>query len=221
MTTMAAQVTSPRSIRPSASCKVLIVGRPSIFRNGIHSLAELESVVSECRAVQTCTEGVELAKRFQPHVLLVDVTSPCGSTVQIAQAFRECRPEMAIMLYSDGDHIPHVLSRDAQAYGAFTRTTSPTAIKRLVGGIVRDNVMADDHETVPEAGTPVRLSGRQMEVLREMSRGSSNPEIARTLLMSSHTVKQHTQAIYQRLGVRNRVEAVTFAQRLGMLPIGA
>lgn len=217
MVATAARSRDVEARQPKARCKVLIVGRSSIFRNGIHALTELQPEVSECRTVLTCTEGIEVAKTFEPHVVLVDVTTPCGSTSQIAGDFRLCREEMSIMLYSDGDYIPETLTRDAEAHGSFTRTTSPASIKRFVSKVVREQDVAVSAEE-DEVRT-VRLSGRQLEVLREVARGSSNPEIARTLLMSSHTVKQHTQAIYQRLGVRNRIEAVTLAQRLGLVAV--
>ena len=50
-----------------------------------------------------------------------------------------------------------------------------------------------------------------------MAAGATNPEIARRLSLSPHTVKEHTSALYRKLGVRNRAEAVQRAQRLGLI----
>ena len=61
------------------------------------------------------------------------------------------------------------------------------------------------------------LSDRERSVLELMASGSTNPEIAATLHLSKHTVKEHTSAVYRKLGVRNRTEAVQRGQRLGLL----
>ncbi len=68
---------------------------------------------------------------------------------------------------------------------------------------------------VAPSGPP--LSGREREVLAIVARGATNREIAGALYLSPHTVKEHTSALYRKLGVRNRAEAVQRAQRLGLL----
>jgi ATP/maltotriose-dependent transcriptional regulator MalT len=61
------------------------------------------------------------------------------------------------------------------------------------------------------------LSTRQREVLELLAAGDTNGEIAHKLFLSAHTVKQHTCAIYRKLQVRNRAEAISRAQGLGLL----
>ena len=60
------------------------------------------------------------------------------------------------------------------------------------------------------------LSEREREVLTHMASGATNKEIAERLFLSPHTVKEHTSALYRKLGVRNRAEAVQRAERLGL-----
>ena len=61
------------------------------------------------------------------------------------------------------------------------------------------------------------LSEREREVLELIASGATNREIAGTLFLSPHTVKEHTSSLYRKLEVRNRAEAVQRAQRLGLL----
>ena len=61
------------------------------------------------------------------------------------------------------------------------------------------------------------LSDREREVLGLMADGKTNPEIGDVLHLSRHTVKEHSSALYRKLGVRNRTEAVQRAQRLGLV----
>jgi two-component system response regulator DesR len=60
------------------------------------------------------------------------------------------------------------------------------------------------------------LSEREREVLTLMASGATNKEIAERLFLSPHTVKEHTSALYRKLKVRNRAEAVRRAERLGL-----
>jgi two-component system response regulator DesR len=64
---------------------------------------------------------------------------------------------------------------------------------------------------------PLGLTERERSVLQLMGHGATNPEIAAELHLSRHTVKEHTSAVYRKLGVRNRTEAVQRGQRLGLL----
>jgi len=66
---------------------------------------------------------------------------------------------------------------------------------------------------------PVRLSPRQIEVLRLLGEGLSNKLIARALGISDCTVKQHIQCVMQELGAVSRLQAVIYAYRLGILPL--
>jgi LuxR family maltose regulon positive regulatory protein len=61
------------------------------------------------------------------------------------------------------------------------------------------------------------LSERELDVLRLISEGSSNQQIADTLIVTVHTVKKHASNIYGKLGVRNRTQAVARARELGIL----
>jgi two-component system response regulator DesR len=61
------------------------------------------------------------------------------------------------------------------------------------------------------------LSEREREVLELIAAGYTNKEIAEELYLSPHTVKEHTSALYRKLGARNRAEAVQRAQRIGLL----
>jgi ATP/maltotriose-dependent transcriptional regulator MalT len=63
----------------------------------------------------------------------------------------------------------------------------------------------------------VLLSEREREVLDLMARGATNREIAGSLHLSPHTVKEHTSSLYRKLKVRNRAEAVRRSERLGLL----
>jgi ATP/maltotriose-dependent transcriptional regulator MalT len=68
-----------------------------------------------------------------------------------------------------------------------------------------------------QAAPRVKLSKRELDVLHHLAAGLSNPETAATLNLSRHTIKQHTSSVYRKLRVRNRAEAASRAQELGLL----
>jgi len=68
-----------------------------------------------------------------------------------------------------------------------------------------------------DAGAATHLTRRELDVLETLVRGMSNPEVAATLHLSRHTVKEYTSAIYRKLGVRNRAEAAGRARELGLV----
>lgn len=92
----------------------------------------------------------------------------------------------------------------------------PTFVTRMVRrGVRRDAVS----EAPPTAPVPSPLSAREQEVLVMLVRGLPNKEIARLLCISDRTVKFHTQAIYRKLAVTNRTEAVSVALRRGIVTL--
>jgi two-component system response regulator DesR len=108
------------------------------------------------------------------------------------------------------------VAREAGAWG-FVSKDSPAA--DVLGAVKR---VADGQSSFPPAPAPAsdkppHLSHRERDVLNLIAAGSTNREIAGRLYLSPHTVKQYTSAVYKKLSVRNRTEAVLRAQRLGII----
>ena len=93
------------------------------------------------------------------------------------------------------------------------RTGRPTDIARAVQKV------SEGLTVFPPAadGSASPLSSREQEVLDLVAGGATNREIAAALHLSPHTVKEYTSALYRKLDVRNRAEAVQRAQRMGLL----
>jgi DNA-binding NarL/FixJ family response regulator len=103
------------------------------------------------------------------------------------------------------------VARTAGAAGFISKDWSAVDVVRAVRRVWQG------HEVFAEAPLDSPLSDREQEVLSLIATGSTNKEIAGRLHLSPHTVKEHTSAIYRKLGVRNRAEATRQAQRLKIL----
>ncbi|WP_374986814.1 LuxR C-terminal-related transcriptional regulator [Streptomyces fradiae] len=172
------------------------------------------------------TEGVELALRLDPDVVLMDLRMPAGSGVEaIAELARRGARARVLVLTTydtDSDTIPAIeagatgyLLKDAPREELFAgvraaaegRTVlSPAVASRLVSAVRR-----------PAAPADRALSARERKVLELVARGTSNRGIARELFISEATVKTHLTHLYAKLGVRDRAAAVAAAYERGIL----
>ena len=153
------------------------------------------------------------AARLRPHIALVDLFLAGESGAEVAEELRRAHPEMKVLLISGAGRISPAVARAAGASGFVSKDWGAADVVRAVRMVaLGQEVFAP----APEGGE-VALSPREREVVTHISHGVTNAEIARTLFLSPHTVKEHTSAIYRKLGVRNRAEAVKAAQRLGLI----
>jgi two-component system response regulator DesR len=193
--------------------RVLVVDDHDVVHWGFRLLLERQSWVESCAAATGGEEAIERAARLQPHVALVDLFLGGESGAEIAEELRRAHPDMKVLLISGAGRISPAVARAAGASGFVSKDWGAADVVRAVRMVaLGQEVFAP----APE-GVEVNLSPREREVVTHISHGSTNAEIARALFLSPHTVKEHTSAIYRKLGVRNRAEAVKAAQRLGLI----
>jgi DNA-binding NarL/FixJ family response regulator len=193
--------------------RVLVVDDHDVVHWGFRLLLERQTWVESCAAATDGEEALKRAGRLHPHVALVDLFLAGESGAEVAEELRRAHPEMKVLLISGAGRISPAVARAAGASGFVSKDWGAADVVRAV------RMVALGQEVFAPApdGEEVNLSPREREVVTHISQGSTNAEIARALYLSPHTVKEHTSAIYRKLGVRNRAEAVKAAQRLGLL----
>lgn len=137
--------------------------------------------------------------------------------------------EQAMLLLSDDDRpLPALRELAPSGWGMVSPGASPEEVRAAVAAVVRGLVVLPQTlagrlfgatATAGEPDEPLDepLTGREREVLGLLGRGISNKMVARELNISEHTVKFHVSAIYAKIGVRSRAEAVRVAARRGLL----
>jgi two-component system response regulator DesR len=118
-----------------------------------------------------------------------------------------------VLLFSGAGEISPRAARAAGASGFAYKDWPASRIAGAVKLVGLGQTIFEVHDHVGALG----LTDREREVLELMASGATNPEIGETLHLSRHTVKEHSSALYRKLGVRNRTEAVRRGQRLGLL----
>ena len=201
--------------------RVLIVDDHAILRMGLSSLI---NATGDCTVVGEAAdgeEGVAKALQLRPDVVVMDLMMPRLSGVEATRRLHEELPSSRILIlttYGTSDVIARAL--ESGAAGAVMKNCEFGEIIKAVQTIAAggtfispdvNRLLKDDPPTAP-------LSGRQLDILKALVQGHSNPDIAHELGISLDMVKEHTQALFQKIGASNRTEAVAIALRKHLLP---
>ena len=204
--------------------RVMIVDDHTLFRSGLSELLERRGI-DVCAAVGDGEEGCRLAAELAPDVVLLDLRMPelDGLSVldRIAALDLGCA---VVMLTTSSDERDLVTSLRSGARGYLLKDMEPEQLVDALAAVVEgETVVAPEMTSVlakvvkggtVESGRPDRFSSltpREFEILRHLSEGQSNKEIARDLGITDGTVKLHVRSILRKLEVRSRVEAAVIA----------
>ena len=193
--------------------RVLVVDDHDVVHWGFRLLLSEQPWVESYLSARSSLEAVKAARRFAPHVALVDLFLGDESGAEVTEAIRAASPSTNVLLISGAGRISPSAARAAGASGFVSKDWGASDVARALQMVGRGETL---FAAAPEQGSS-SLSDRERDVLTEIASGATNREIAGRLYLSPHTVKEHTSAVYKKLGVRNRAEAVQRAQRLGLL----
>jgi DNA-binding NarL/FixJ family response regulator len=195
------------------SLRVLVVDDHDVVHWGFRVLLSEQPWVARCMSARTAAEALALAKAFKPHVALIDLFLGDEYGVDLSRTLRDVSPSTRVLLISGAGRMAPAAARAAGASGFISKDADSrevVAAVRTVGmGMTTFAPKSDQPEPM--------LSEREREVLDLIAAGSTNKEIAKRLFLSPYTVKEHTSALYRKLGARNRADAVQRAQRIGLL----
>jgi len=192
--------------------RVLVVDDHDVVHWGFRLMLGQMQWVERCLSARTGSEAVAVCRRYEPHVALVDLFLGGESGPEICERLRAEAPAPRVLLMSGAGSISPRAARAAGAVGFISKDSSATDIARMV------RMVGDGMEVFTETANPAlpSLTDRESEILALIAGGATNREIAGTLYLSPHTVKEHTSTLYRKLGARNRADAVQRAQRLGL-----
>ena len=202
--------------------KILIADDHTIVRMGLAALIDMQKDMAVVGQARNGQEAADETVRLGPDIVVMDLMMPVMDGIGATVRIRAERPETHVLLlttFTTSDGIARAL--DCGAEGAVFKSDANdeliTAIRAVADGrkfvspAIR-RLFASDPPADP-------LSPRQADILQGLVDGKSNAEIARTLGISPTVVRDHTSAIFAKLGVSNRVEAVALALRKHLLKI--
>jgi DNA-binding NarL/FixJ family response regulator len=192
--------------------RVLVVDDHDVVHWGFRLLLTEQPWVERCLTARDPDEARALARRYEPHVALVDLFLGERSGAELCTSIRRESPRTRVLLISGAGWISPQAAQAAGASGFVSKDSSAAAVASAVRAVGEGRTVFARSPREPSAP----LSARERDVLGLMAGGATNREIAAALHLSPHTVKEHTGKLYRKLGVRNRAEAVRRAERLGL-----
>ena len=216
--------------------RVLLVDDQSLFRDGISMLLSRENDIEVVASVGDGDEALDAARACRPHVVLMDLKMKRVDGVEATRRIlRNMQGVSVLMLttYDEDQLIFEALAEGAVGYllkdskreeiaesireaAAGKSTLNPTVARKLVDEFARISHLVPDSGRVNDTKTQASLSSRELEVLRLVSRGANNKEIAASLYVAEGTVKNHLTNIFRKIDVSDRLQAAIWARRQGI-----
>lgn len=224
-------------VLPAESIRVLIVDDHAVVRQGLRTFLELQddptgppiAIVGEAA---DGVQAVELARRTQPDVVLLDLVMPGLDGIAATPQILACSPHSRVLiLTSFGEEDKIFPAIRAGAHGYLLKDIPPNdlalAVRAAHAGqvqlhpdIARKLMSAVASHADAPRGAPATggddLSVRERDVLRLVARGLSNHEIAARLVISEKTVKTHVSSILSKLSLADRTQAAIWALKHGL-----
>ena len=209
--------------------RLIIADDHALLRSGIRSMLYGEPDLEVVGEAADGAEALELCRRLQPDLVLMDVRMPKMDGLAATRAIKEEFPKTSVVMVTmqeDPDYLFEAVIAGAAGYvlkGA-TPEQLTDAVRQVLDGEFLFNQkltidllrsMAAREESISEP-----LTARETEILRLLAQGQTNPQIARELVVSPGTVKNHVRHIIAKLGVSDRTQAAVRAMELGLLASG-
>lgn len=207
-------------MKPTIS--VLIADDHAILRSGLKMLVDSAGGLAVAGEAGTGREAVEAYKRLSPDILILDITLPDMSGLEVAREVKKADPAARILVLTMHDNANYV--REFVRLGVagyIVKKSADTELINAIRAIARGDMFIDPSLTKAvlgaEAGTGRGpLSPREEEVLRQLAKGYLGKEIAARLKISVKTVETYRARIAEKLGVSGRAELLQYAIKHGL-----
>jgi DNA-binding NarL/FixJ family response regulator len=205
-----------------ARIRVLSVDDHPLLSEGIATIINSQPDMELVSQATTGTEAIQRYREHQPDVTLMDLRLPDLSGIDAMIAIRTEFPEARIIMLTtfEGDvEIHRALQAGARAY--LLKNMPPNEIVDVIRQVragkkrVPPEVAAQLAEHMSDEG----LTPREVEVLRKVAGGNRNRDIADLLFISEETVKVHIKHIMDKLGAKDRTQAIAIAVRRGIIEL--
>jgi len=215
----------------TTAIRVVIADDHAIVRQGIRQVLDGSEGI---QVVGEAADGIEAFSRAQelvPDVVVLDVSMPGESGLDVAKRLKRAQPATRVLMLSVYDNTEFVLEAvRAGADGYLLKDSSPSelrgAIRKVVAGESAFSAAAarqlstalrEEEEKREKAERIASLTPREVDVLRHVVAGRTNKETAAALGISHRTVETHRENILKKLGVRSVAELTRLTIEMGML----
>ena len=218
--------------------RVLLVDDQALVRSGFRLILETRDDLEVVGEAVDGREAVDLARRLNPDVILMDVRMPDVDGVEATRRLAAIGSQARVLILTTFDLDEYVyaairagasgfLLKDVQpaqlveairVVAAGEALLAPTVTRRLLDHFA-DELPSTEPRPLP--AQLAQLTERELEILKLLAGGLSNAELADLLFLSETTVKTHISSVLRKLGLRDRVQAVVLAYEAGLVRPGS
>ncbi|MEX3938000.1 response regulator [Paraburkholderia sp. BR10937] len=209
--------------------RILLIDDHTLFRSGVSALLQRQPDLEVVGEASDGVEGVKRAKQHLPDVILLDLNMPGLSGLETLQLLVEDLPDTAVVMLTvseEADELTAAMREGAR--GFLLKNIDADALVRAIRKAASGQPVITEHMTaklVEQMRKPAQSTGttgtarasaetltaRERDIVRELARGASNKEIARTLDLAESTVKIHVRNILRKLNLTSRVQVAIYA----------
>jgi len=204
----------------SDKIRILVAEDHLVARVGVTTIVNMQPDMTVVAEASNGQQAVELYRKHLPDVTLLDLRMPVMTGVQAATAIRAEYPHarmIALTTYGGDEDIRRALAAGVQAY--LTKDVLHDELLKAIRAVHAGQTYLPAAVAAALAAQMPRpdLSAREVQVLELIVRGLANKQIAYSLSIAEHTVKNHVKNILSKLGVQDRTQAATAAIQRGII----
>jgi len=214
---------------------IIIIDDHPLFREGLKTIISRDDRFKVVGEAGSGHEGFDVVKRLKPDLVVIDISLPDQSGIQLARDLRELLSEIKILIVSMHSKIDYIA--EAFQAGATGYVVKESASERLLQGLksvakgdyyldssvshaVVENLMKSPLKAAKITDADyATLTPREQEVMRLLAEGLSSKAVAEKLFISPKTVENHRANIMNKLGLHSTIELVRYAAKLGLIDV--
>jgi two-component system NarL family response regulator len=205
---------------PSTPIRILVAEDHLVARVGVGAIVNMQPDMKVVGEASNGQQALEMYRKIRPDVVLLDMRMPIMSGVEAARAIKAEFPEakmVALTTYGGDEDIRRALAAGIQAY--LTKDVLHDELLKAIRAVYAGQKYLPAAVAAALTAQMPRpdLSAREVQVLELIVRGLANKQIAYSLNIAEHTVKNHVKNILSKLGVQDRTQAATAAIQRGIV----
>jgi len=218
----------------SETIRILLVDDQPLFRGAIATLIGAQPDMEVVGEAENGLVGVERARALRPDLVILDVDMPVMNGVEAVRLIREQVMDVKVIMLTVSDVEDHVMDALRNgAHGYLLKDLRPEQLYDMIRSVMRNETPispavagrllreireggAQSVTTPTAAQAQATVTPRELEILRLVAEGLSNKEIAKKLVITEGTVKNHVHNALEKLHLENRIQAAAYVIRQGL-----
>ncbi len=216
--------------------KIVLIDDHALFREGLRAIIENNTEYEVIAEAGSGRQAIRISKKLRPDLVVVDISLPDCSGIQLTREIRDLLPETRVMIVSMHSKIDYIVKAfQSGATGYVIKESASDTLLRGLRAVSKGEYFMDSsvsQKTIeklmefPSKEAKIAdaayetLTAREQEVMLVLAEGLSIKEISERLFISPKTVENHRTSIMKKLGIQSPIELVRYAARIGLIDLG-